>query len=385
MPISAVCPSCQAKLKVPDQMENKKGKCPKCQNVILFNRFEEASNPPFIQDAPLSAPSVPVIIPKVYRKVVEQPPAPEDDFMQNSDQAFTQNVISQRVIVNHKKNSSNSLGIASLVVAVLSFFICWLPGVGVLVSGLALFLGLVGIVVSFLRKGEGIGYPIAGAGLAAISLTLSFVWTTAVLTPAINKVIAASEKVKTENAAKGVAKDVKQNANNQMPGEEAAKEPAKEPAKAENDLVDAVSKVAVVGDVKVKIISAEIDFVTGKTFNEFKSEEKLLKITVRITNANPNKKVEFEGWGKHDFSFDDSPSLKDNFKNSYKLINFGIGARVDGQVRIESLYPDKPLTDLLVFEAPLGNMEYLVLELPNKNIGGKGSLKFKIPSSMLRK
>lgn len=377
MPISAVCPSCQAKLKVPDQMENKKGKCPKCQNVILITRFEEVINPPFIQEAPLSTPSVPVIIPKVYRKVVAQPAAPEDDFMQNDNQGFTQNVISQRVIVNHKKSSSNSLGIASLVVAVLSFFICWLPGVGVLVSGLAMFLGLVGIVVSFLRKGEGIGYPIAGAGLAAISLTLSFLWTTAVLTPAINKVIAASEKAKIENAANGFAKDEKQNVNNQMPG--------KEPSKTENDLVDAVSKVAVVGDVKVKIISAEIDFVMGKTFNEFKSEEKLLKITVRITNANPNKKVEFEGWGKHDFSFDDSPSLKDNFKNSYKLINFGIGARVDGQVRIESLYPDKPLTDLLVFEAPLGNMEYLVLELPNKNIGGKGSLKFKIPSSMLRK
>jgi hypothetical protein len=246
-----------------------------------------------------------------------------------------------------------------------------------LVSGLAMFLGLVGIVVSFLRKGEGIGYPIAGAGLAAISLTLSFVWTTAVLTPAINKVIAASEKVKTENAANGLAKDVKQNANNQMPGEE--------PAKAENDLIDAVGKVAVVGDVKIKIISAEIDFVIGKKFKEFKSEEKLMKITVQVTNANPNRKVEFEGWGKHDFSFDDSPSLNDNFKNSYKIINFGLGARVDGQVGVESLYPEKPLTDLLVFEAPLGNMEYLVLELPNKNIGGKGSLKFKIPSSMIRK
>lgn len=381
MPISAVCPSCQAKLKVPDQMENRKGKCPKCQNVILIKRVEEVSNPPLIQDAPLSSPSTPVIVPKVYPKVVPQPAAPEDDFLQNNDQGFTQNVISQRVIVNQKKGSSNSLGIASLVVAVLSFFICWLPGIGVLVSGLAMFLGLIGIVVSFLRKGEGIGYPIAGAGLAAISLTLSFVWTSAVLTPAIKKVSAASEKVKIENAANGVAKDEKQTANNQMP----TKEPTKESSKEESDFVDAESKVAVVGDVKIKIISAEIDFVTGKNFKEFTSKEKLLKITVRVTNANPNRKVEFEGWGKHDFSFDDSPSLKDNFKNSYKLINFGLGARVDGQVKIESLYPEKPITDLLVFEAPLGNVEFLILELPNKNIGGKGSLKFKIPSSMLKK
>jgi len=376
MPISSVCPSCQAKLKVPDQMENKKGKCPKCQNIILFKLFEEAISPLFIQEAPLSGPPVPVIIPKVYPKVVPQPVV-FDDFLQNNDLGFTQNVISQRVFVNQKKSSSNSLGIASLVVAVLSFFICWLPGVGVLVSGLALLLGMVGIVVSFLRKGEGIGYPIAGAGLAAISLTLSFLWTTAVLTPAINKVIAASEKVKAENANNGFGNDAKQNENNQMP--------AKELAKKENDLVDAVSKVAVVGDIKIKIISAEIDFVTGNTFGEFKSKEKLLKIIVKVTNANPNRKVEFEGWGKHDFSFDYSLSLKDNFKNSYKLINFGIGARVDGQVGVESLYPDKPITDLLVFEAPLGNMEYLVLELPNKNIGGKGSLKFKIPTAMLGK
>lgn len=35
----ANCNFCSARLNVPDRLENKKGKCPKCKNIILLSKF----------------------------------------------------------------------------------------------------------------------------------------------------------------------------------------------------------------------------------------------------------------------------------------------------------------------------------------------------------
>jgi hypothetical protein len=87
-------------------------------------------------------------------------------------------------------------------------------------------------------------------------------------------------------------------------------------------------------------------------------------------------------WIKFD-AFALTPTLTDNFGNGYKQVNFGLGSRVDGQVHSESIYPGKAISDLLVFEKPLDTAQYLLLELPAKNFGGQGRLRFKIPKSMI--
>jgi len=80
----------------------------------------------------------------------------------------------------------------------------------------------------------------------------------------------------------------------------------------------------------------------------------------------------------------DFATLKDNFENSYKRINFGFSTQpVGGIERVESIYPDKVATDLLVFEIPLDTVEYLRLELPAKNFGGSGMLRIQIPKEMI--
>ena len=76
--------------------------------------------------------------------------------------------------------------------------------------------------------------------------------------------------------------------------------------------------------------------------------------------------------------------LTDNFKNTYKRVNFGLLAEVKGQIKSESIYPGKTVNDLLVFEVPLKNVQYLRLELPAENIGGSGKLRFQIPQSKIR-
>jgi hypothetical protein len=71
------------------------------------------------------------------------------------------------------------LGIAALVIGVFSFFICWVPFLGIAVSALGLLLGLGGLVLAIVRRGSGVGFSIAGSGLSAISLAICLAWTLA--------------------------------------------------------------------------------------------------------------------------------------------------------------------------------------------------------------
>jgi hypothetical protein len=93
------------------------------------------------------------------------------------------------------------------------------------------------------------------------------------------------------------------------------------------------------------------------------SKDDLLMVKLKLLNTNPTKKVEYHSWAGAEFSLGrDYATLKDNFGNSYKQIGFGIGSSPVGSVEgSEALYPNKPVTDVLVFEVPLAAATYLVL------------------------
>ena len=79
-------------------------------------------------------------------------------------------------------------------------------------------------------------------------------------------------------------------------------------------------------------------------------------------------------------------AVKDNFGNSYKRFTIGLGEEIPGQIVAEtSIYPEKTVEDLLVFEPPLENIEYLHLELPAAACGMTGALRLEIPASMIRR
>ena len=75
--------------------------------------------------------------------------------------------------------------------------------------------------------------------------------------------------------------------------------------------------------------------------------------------------------------------LWDNHSNTYRRVGFGV-ARPKGQVRINSIYPGKSLEDLLVFEVPVDAAEYLLLQLPAKNLGQQGAFRFQIPRASIQ-
>ncbi len=76
-------------------------------------------------------------------------------------------------------------------------------------------------------------------------------------------------------------------------------------------------------------------------------------------------------------------TLRDEFGNTYKRINYGFSGLPVGGVRSsESLDPGAILTDLLIFEPPIAAAELLTLTLPTGHMGTDGpDLRFEIPVS----
>jgi hypothetical protein len=137
------------------------------------------------------------------------------------------------------------------------------------------------------------------------------------------------------------------------------------------------------GDLQVRITETAIGKVPLKdAFRQgTTSEDNLLMVKLELLNINPTKKVEYTSWAGKDISFNrDDATLKDNFGNTYKRVGFGSTSYPVGAVGWStSVYPDKAITDVLVFEVPLEKATYLDLELPAQNYGGEGMVRFRIP------
>lgn len=100
---------------------------------------------------------------------------------------FIQMHASPVIQVNAPARHGNSLGIASMVLGILAFVICWIPILNLLglpLSGLGLLLGIIGIIISATRGGSGIGFPIAGTAIAFVALVV-VLWMYATLAQAL--------------------------------------------------------------------------------------------------------------------------------------------------------------------------------------------------------
>ncbi|OWK46640.1 hypothetical protein FRUB_00339 [Fimbriiglobus ruber] len=128
------------------------------------------------------------------------------------------------------------------------------------------------------------------------------------------------------------------------------------------------------------------------------SKDEHFAVKLSLTNINPTKKVEYHSWGGAEIPTDgdfaalkesvamhkNAATLKDNFGNNYKRVNFGLVTKPVGAVSgNESIYPNKTITDVLVFEKPLDTVTNLDLELPAKHYGNEGVVRFRIPITTL--
>jgi hypothetical protein len=297
------------------------------------------------------------------------------------------------VQVNKPSKASHSLGIASLILGMIAFVICWVPFLGLLglpLSLLGILLGGIGFLIALFRKGSGIGFPIAGASLSLLS-AITVITITGAAASAVNQVGKAIEESSAKaNATQqtviaGAALDQPEGAM-ASPVPPTAPEPGAEknaPGEEWGNAQNAIQQ----GDLQLRVTKVTIGQVPLKdSFNDdSKSQDELLMVNLELTNINETRKMEYNTWSGENISFDrDYATLVDNFGNSYKRIKFGFSTNPVGAVaRSESIYPNKTVNDVLVFEIPIDTIEYLRLELPAKNFGGTGMLRLEIPKQMI--
>jgi hypothetical protein len=118
------------------------------------------------------------------------------------------------------------------------------------------------------------------------------------------------------------------------------------------------------------------------------TEHPALLIEVQVGNPSETRKLEFKRWSKTRSG--EMPRLTDNYKNLYKLVISAGSADLmnllggSGQSNAVSIMPVKTEPDILTFDPPVEKAKYLRLELPAENFGGRGTLYFQIPTSMIQ-
>lgn len=181
MPIPVVCPTCATKLRAPDNMAGRNAKCPKCGTAVAVPSPVQQV-PEFAHPEPPLQPVKRVESPDVRPKPPFPPVPTEDDFDLESclrRRLSAAAAVSNTVIVQQPSRAAHSLGVAALVIGVLAFFVCWIPFLGIAVSGLGLLLGLAGLALAIVRRGSGVGFSIAGSSLSTLSLIICLIWTAA--------------------------------------------------------------------------------------------------------------------------------------------------------------------------------------------------------------
>ena len=136
------------------------------------------------------------------------------------------------------------------------------------------------------------------------------------------------------------------------------------------------------GDVTVKVPSATIAAAqlvdAAKRVSD--TQDEFLLVRLELTNQSSTRKIEYSSWSVRG----QEPQLVDDLKNKYSLQKAPSGGVFEGQVRSKSIYPEKSLEDLLVFERPVGRAKSLRLQLPAAAFEGQGTGYLEIPMSMVR-
>lgn len=142
------------------------------------------------------------------------------------------------------------------------------------------------------------------------------------------------------------------------------------------------------GDIQIKVEDwselADVYVESPGDPGGFATYNHFFTLRVVVSNLSKTKKVDFTTWRGEPSSFArDYAILSDNNGNIYKRINFGSKPIRENPFRnVENetvIYPQESATDLLVFELLVKDVKWLHLELPGRNYGGHGMLRFEIP------
>ena len=338
------CPHCKQSLEAPEDMLGQVIDCPSCSKQIQ--------------------------VPKPQARTAPQ-------------------VALQNVGVEIKRGSS-PLGIAALVMGILACLTCWIPVIGLLtipLSLIGLLLALIGLIMAAVSKKTGFVFPISGGLVCVIAIAIA-VLTTGGFTKAVTDATANAQKT---NQSVVPNEKVEISPTSQpAPSTSAASEmskstPPEPPAEQWTSAANAVKQ----GDVQIRITEVRVGKIALKDMfgDASESTEPHLAITVEVSNLSAAKKLDYRTWRGSDFGFgEEYATLTDDNENTYKRVGFGSSSTPVGGIQIiESIYPGKTITDVLVYEMPVDAAKWLRLKLPAQNFKGDGMLRFEIPASMIER
>jgi hypothetical protein len=254
---------------------------------------------------------------------------------------------------------TNSLGITSLILGVVSLpFICMpcVGWIGVAIGSVGMLLGIGGAIQSMTRRGYGIGFPIGGITVCFLSVGLSVLTMTALA------------HMFDGLTGKNAAVAPRETAADPEPGAGAA--PVIRP-----DGMPTVGNSARSGDVRVTLLAVRFGRVRyGLRFRDdmHDSDEDMLWARVRVENLSATKIVNYSTWREAGL-FRNNTALKDEHGNSYAAAGWG-EFRVDGGTNFAELYPGKSAEDVLVFKRPVDAARNFTLSLDGGKVGATDTL-----------
>jgi hypothetical protein len=362
---------------VPDELTGRKVKCPQCKGTLTVNVAVEPEPPSPKAEGRRSRTDTAFTRRDGARRALER----DDDW---DDEEDTPEAPSRFVGpgIRYEAPSSGSrvaagLGLASLLLGVLSLPLAWLPQfgqLGLIISACGLFLAVVAVLIALVRRGSSLAFSIGGLAVCGVALGLAVAQTLGV-----RILVGGQEPVAVQLPIPidlpGITPPVEIPA--ERPGASAAES---------IPVYDAGKGPITIGDVRIQVGWVVVNHVNYEEILEkARSQEKYLGIQVRIENGGMTRKIDYKGWASLVNVFGGA-TLTDNVGNSYNRKNFGLGTQIVGQVQeATSIYPGKSVEDLLVFETPLDNIQHLQLELPGSTVGVGGKIRIQIPKAMIRR
>lgn len=124
------------------------------------------------------------------------------------------------------------------------------------------------------------------------------------------------------------------------------------------------------GDVAIKVAKVDVaKLQVDDLGRKSVTKEKVSAIYIVLLNLHETKKTTYRGWSRIGERASQA-TLADEFDNTYRQLNFGIGTRIPGQITGEkTILPVDVVVDVLVFEEFSHKSTRLMLTLPGENIG----------------
>jgi hypothetical protein len=328
----AVCVHCTGRMVYDAQIAGRTVTCPQCRKPLHIPAMPAQSAPPPVPSAMRTAPPA--------------PPPP----INGSDGAVLRSPSRRR---GGSDASAKALGLVGLLLGVAAFGCTVLPArfswVSIPLGGLGVLLGLGGGVVALMRDGRALGPPVTATVIGAGALVVAVFYREAIA----------------ELMGMGPKKQVVA--------------PARD-----DEWVDASKSRVSKDNVKVKVVDARVQGLRLPGVDPDKTPPgKFLFIGLEIENASEISKIEYEGWGSTKRK-DVGARLKDNRDRPLQLVQIE-GTQPEGQRTRGTVDATDMIEDVLMFEAPDEQADYLLLELPSAAYGGIGSLRLKIPADMIRR